>query len=131
MPHLSQPCKSEAEIDEEQSKLLRVKMTMIDNDFDVTLYKNPVVSYMLDTKNHLTGDTVTNNNLNFNPVHIFTDDGLIFPTNKTKMSYRLDFNEKITYEKLPTTRILSAWYFLMQNRAETYDRTYPKFQSSH
>ena len=106
MPHLSQPCKSESEIDEEQSKLLRVKMTMIDNDFDVTIYKNPVVSYMLDTKNHLTGDTVTNNNLNFNPVHIFTDDGLVFPANETKMSYRLDFNEKITYEKLPTTRII-------------------------
>ena len=130
MPHLDKPCKSEDEIDEEQSKLLRVKMTMIDNDFDVTLYKNPVVSYMLDTKNHLTGDTVTNNNLNFNPVHIFTDDGLIFPTNKTKSSFRLDFNEKITYEKLPETRILSAWYFLMQNRAETYDRTYPKFQET-
>ena len=130
MPHLNQPCRSEDEIDKEQAELLRVKLSMIDNDFDVTIYKKPVVSYILDTKNHLTGDTVTNNNLNFNPVEIYTDDGLIFPTEKYIGSFRLDFNEKITYEKTSETKIISAWYFLIQNRAETYDRTYPKFQET-
>ena len=127
-------CKNkEAVIKEFDDNVLRIKLGMIDNDFDVTIYKAPVVPYILDTKNHLTGLTVTNNNLNFNPVWIQTDDGLVFSTNKTIYSFRLDFNEKLTYEVgdfYNKTRTLSGFYFLMTNRVETYTRRYPKFQEA-
>ena len=130
MTYRDTPCKTEEEIIKEEDNLIRVKIGMIDNDFDVTIYKNPVISYFLDVKNHLTGNTMTNNNLNFNPVEIITDDGFLFETNKTVHSFRLDFNEKITYDTTKETQLLSAWSFLIQNKVETYDRTYPKFQST-
>lgn len=130
MTYRDTPCKTEEEIIEEQKNIIRVKLGMIDNDFDVTSYKNPVISYFLDYKNHLTGNTMTNNNLNFNPVEIKTDDGFLFESNKTVKSFRLDFNEKITYDTTENTRLISAWNYLIQNKEETYDRTYPKFQQT-
>jgi len=122
-------CRTMKEINEEFKKLLRIKVSVIDNNFDVTLYKNPVVPYFLDIKNHLTGETITHNNLNFNPVAIQTNDGLVFNTNLTSNSYILDFNEKLTYER-GNTILLSGWYFLITNLCETYTRTYPKIQES-
>ena len=122
-------CRTMKEIDEEFKKLLRIKVSVIDNNFDVTLYKNPVVPYFLDIKNHLTGETITHNNLNFNPVAIQTNDGLVFNTNLTSNSYILDFNEKLTYNR-NNTILLSGWYFLITNLCETYTRTYPKIQES-
>ena len=122
-------CKSLKEINEEFKKLLRIKVSVIENNFDVTIYQNPVVSYFLDIKNHLTGETITMNNLNFNPVYIETNDGLVFNTNKTINSYRLDFNEKLTYER-GNTSLLSGWYFIITNLAETYTRRYQKIQEA-
>ena len=122
-------CKSLQEINEEFKKLLRIKVSVIDNNFDVTMYHSPVVPYFLDIKNHLTGETITHNNLNFNPVFIQTNDGLVFNTNKTSISYRLDFNEKLIYDR-GNSSLLSGWYFLITNLGETYTRTYPKFQEA-
>ena len=122
-------CKSMDEINEEFKKLLRIKVSVIDNNFDVTRFENPVVPYFLDIKNHLTGESITHNNLNFNPVEIQTNDGLVFNTNITGQSYILDFNEKLTYER-GNTIILSGWYFLITNLCETYTRRYPKIQES-
>ena len=122
-------CKSIEEINKEFKKLLRIKISVIDNNFDVTLYKNPIVPYFLDIKNHLTGESITINNLNFNPVVIQTNDGLVFNTNKSINSYILDFNEKLTYERGDAT-LLSAWYFVISNLCETYTRTYPKVQEA-
>ena len=123
-------CKTEKEIDEYQKKLLRVKIGLIDNDFDISIYKNPVLSYILDVKNHLTGNTITNNNLNFNPVEINTDDGFFFESRSAQTSFRLDLNEKIIYTKEDNTKVISGWCFLMQNKVETYTRTYPKIQDT-
>ena len=122
-------CRTMKEINEEFKKLLRIKVSVIDNNFDVTLFKNPVVPYFLDIKNHLTGESITHNNLNFNPVQIQTNDGLVFNTNVTGNSYLLDFNEKLTYER-GNTILLSGWYFLITNLCETYTRRYPKIQES-
>lgn len=121
-------CKTIDEINEEFKKLLRIKVSIINNNFDVTIYKNPTSQYFLDIKNHLTGNTITQNNLNFNPVAIQTNDGLILNNNKTIYSYAYDFNEKIIYERGNST-LLSGWYFLITNLCETYTRTYPKFQN--
>ena len=122
-------CKSLKEINEEFKKLLRIKVSVVDNNFDVTMYNSPVVPYFLDIKNHLTGETITHNNLNFNPVFIQTNDGLVFNTNSTSISYRLDFNEKLIYDR-GNSSLLSGWYFLITNLGETYTRTYPKFQEA-
>ena len=69
------------------------------------------------------------NNLNFNPVFVETDDGLVFETNNLKSSYKFDFNEKTVYERGNTT-LISGWCFLISNLVETYTRTYPKFQGT-
>ena len=122
-------CKSLHEINNEFKKLLRIKVSIIDNNFDVTLYKTPIVPYFLDVKNHLTGETITMNNLNFNPVVIQTNDGFVFNSNKITKSYILDFNEKLTYNRGNTT-LLSGWYILITNLCETYTRTYPKIQEA-
>ena len=122
-------CKSMKEINEELKKLLRIKVSVIDNNFDVTLYNNPIVPYFLDIKSHLTGETFSHNNLNFNPVSIQTNDGFVFNNNKPTSSYVLDFNSKIYYDKSNST-LLSGWYFLITNLCQTYSRTYPKIQDA-
>ena len=122
-------CKSLEEINRDFKKLLRIKVSIVDNNFDVTLYKKPIVPYFLDVKNHLTGETITINNLNFNPVVIQTNDGFVFNSKKIINSYILDFNEKITYNRGNTT-LLSAWYIVISNLCETYTRTYPKIQEA-
>ena len=38
-------CKTMAEINEEQKKLLWIKVSVVDNNFDVTLYDDSVVPY--------------------------------------------------------------------------------------
>lgn len=122
-------CKTMEEINEEQKKLLRIKVSVVDNNFDVTLYDDPVVPYFLDIKSHLTGETFSHNNMNFNPVAIQTNDGLVFNNNKESSSYVLDFNSKIYYERGNST-LLSGWYFLITNLCQTYSRTYPKLQDA-
>ncbi len=123
-------CKNKNEILNEINKLLRVKFTIIDNNFDITLYKNPVQTYLLEITNHLTGNTITCNNLNFVPVNILSNDGFIFNTNKLIESFRFDLNEKLLYDKNEDNSVLSSFYFIMGNKVEIYMRTYPKIQDA-
>lgn len=122
-------CKSIDEINKEYEKLLRIKVSIVDNNFDVTIYKKPEVPYFLDIKSHLTGETFTFNNLNFNPVEILTNDGFVFNNQVPKSSYVLDFNSKTPYSK-DNTVLISGWYFLITNLCQTYSRTYPKIQDA-
>ena len=122
-------CKTIPEINKEYEKLLRIKVSIVDNNFDVTNYKKPEVPYFLDIKSHLTGETFTFNNLNFNPVEIITNDGLVFNNQVPKSAYVLDFNSKTPYSKENTT-VISGWYFLITNLCQTYSRTYPKIQDA-
>ena len=92
-------CKIRNEIEEEYNKLLRIKFTLIDNNFDITIYKKPVVPYLLEVTNHLTGNTITLNNLNFVPVNIKSDDGYVFSNDYIVDSFRFDLNEKLSYNK--------------------------------
>ena len=108
--------------------LVRVKLGLMDHDFDVSIYKKPVINYINDIKNDLRGTSMTNNNLNFIPVLITTDQGIIFEDINKRNSYKLDLNEKLTYEKSVGPYILSGWAFFMGNKQETYTRTYQRFQ---
>ena len=123
-------CKSKNDIEKEYNKLLRIKFTLIDNNFDITKYKNPIVPYLLEITNHLTGNTITLNNLNFIPVNIISDDGYVFSTQKFIESYRFDLNEKLSYSKNNDNSIISSFYFIMGNKEEIYTRTYKKFQDA-
>ena len=123
-------CKNQNEILNEINQLLRIKFTLIDNNFDITIYKKPVQSYLLEITNHLTGNTITCNNLNFVPVNILSNDGLIFNTEKLIESFRFDLNEKLSYDKNDVNSVLSSFYFIMGNKVEIYMRTYPKIQDA-
>ena len=123
-------CKSKNEIEIEYNKLLRIKFTLIDNNFDITKYKNPIVPYLLEVTNHLTGNTITLNNLNFIPVSIESDIGYVFTNLKIMDSFRFDLNEKLTYPKSDENSIISSFYLIMGNKEEIYERTYKKFQDT-
>ena len=121
-------CKSKKDIEIEYNELLRIKFSLIDNNFDVTKFKNPVVPYLLEIANHLTGNSITLNNLNFIPVNIISDNGYVFTDEKKIESYRFDFNEKLSYSKNSENSIISSFYFIMGNKEEIYIRNYKKFQ---
>ena len=123
-------CKSKNDIEIEYNKLLRIKFTLIDNNFDITKYKNPVVPYLLEVTNHLTGNSITLNNLNFIPVSIESDIGYVFTNKKIMDSFRFDLNEKLTYPKSEENSIISSFYLIMGNKEEIYYRTYKKFQDA-
>lgn len=122
-------CKPKEEIDEYVEKnLVRVKLGLIDHDFDVQEYKTPVLSYINEIKNDIRGSDFTNNNLNFSPVKVATDKGILFKDVRNSMTYKLDLNEKLTYKKSDAPYLLSGWAFFMGNKQETYTRSYQKLQ---
>lgn len=111
-----------------EKNMVRVKLGMMDHDFDVTKYKDPVIHYINDIKNDVRGESVTNNNLNFVPVLVTTDEGIVFESIVDRYSYKLDLNEKLTYDKTQAPYVLSGWAFFMGNKQETYTRAYQRFQ---
>ena len=123
------PCKSEEEIEEfEKINVFRVKFTLIDNDFDVTQFKTPVIHNFFGIETQITEHNLVTNFINFTPVRIFTNDAIVFSNKKEQGSYRYDYNEKATYERSEYKRFVSVWTCIMQNKGEIYHRTYQKVQ---
>ena len=99
-------CKSKEIIEEEYNQLLRIKIIFKDNNFDISKYKKPILPYLLEVTNYLPGNTITMNNLNFLPVNIISDDGLLFKTKRLIESFRFDLNDQFVYNKTKENTVL-------------------------
>ena len=125
-----------------------IVLNLIDHYSDVLNYKEPFRKYFYSISNLLYPKSYTINNMNFNPALIKTHNGIILDNVIEEASYLFSQNEKVTMDEeieikdeegnpiydengekqYKSTRIVSSYYFWMQNRLQYYERNYKRLQ---
>ena len=120
-------CYSTNEINNFLEKIIGYEIYFIDHSIDVENYKNPIINSIHRITSEINSNSFVLNHLNFHPIVIRTNDGLLFDNLKEDNSYNFDINEKITHIN-SNKGILGTFNFWMQNTIDTYDRSYKKIQ---
>ena len=131
-------CKSEEEINDYifSSSII---IQLIDYYPDVLNYEVPFTKYFYPLTNGLFKDSITINNLNFNPALMKTHNGIFFDNQIDEQAYVFIQNEKVTFEDkiekviddiivTEKTGIVVGWYFWVLNTMEYYERNYKRLQ---
>jgi hypothetical protein len=101
----------------------------IDNNFDVTDYKSPIISSINKMSGRATSQSFITNYFNFQPVNLTTNDGLFFESFEIKESFKFVINDKMNTDRSEDNyNIIAAVYFMLKNNALYYDRSYPRIQ---
>ena len=95
-----------------------------DNYIDVLNYKNPINKFLYSITDSISSDSYTVNNINFNPTVIRSYHGLIFNDFEEQHSYSFKENSELTTMQ-ENTKILTCFYFWIQNSQQYYERHYP------
>lgn len=116
-------CSSEEDINN-YIKNLYISLTIVDNYIDVLNYKNPINKFLYSITDSISSDSYTVNNINFNPTVIRSYQGLIFNDFEEQHSYSFKENSELTTMQ-ENTKILTCFYFWIQNSQQYYERHYP------
>ena len=124
-------CYSQEIIDSEIKKFVGYSIEFLDHNILIDNYQNLDLKINNKIGNQFNlGVGYTTNHLNFKPLLVKTNDGIIFNNEKIHHSYKFDFNEKLTTlfseEENPNYDILTSIYFWMQNQEDIYVRSYKK-----
>ena len=120
-------CYSSSGIENFLKNVIGYEIYFIDHSVNVEDYKNPIITSIHRITSEINSQSYVLNHLNFHPVSIRTNDGLILDNNKEDTTFNFDVNEKITHIN-SSKGILGTFNFWMQNTVDTYDRTYKKIQ---
>lgn len=101
------------------------ELYVADHVIDVGNYKTPSKKYFFKITNGMFDYSFSANHLNFNPVLVQTNNGLIFDKIVSDYSFLFYQNEKITMET-GDTGIICCFYYWIQNNLQVYQRTYKK-----
>ena len=105
-------------------KNLYISLTIVDNYIDVLNNKKPINQFLYSITDSIDSDSLFVNNINFNPTVIRSYQGLIFNDFEEQHSYSFKENSKLTI-MLEDTKILTCFYFWIQNSQQYYERHYP------
>ena len=103
----------------------------LEQNFDISNYKNPLKYFYYRLTNHFNNVSYTMNHLNFNPSLIRNHIGIIFDKINEVKTYVYVQNEKLVAEKSQKNKnenIYAIYYFWMQNIEQVYERNYKKLQ---
>ena len=103
----------------------------LEQNFDISNYKNPLKYFYYRLTNHFNNVSYTMNHLNFNPSLIRNHIGIIFDKINEVKTYVYVQNEKLVADKSPKNNnenIYAIYYFWMQNIEQVYERNYKKLQ---
>ena len=120
-------CYSSTGIELFLKKVIGYEIYFIDHSVNVENYKKPIITSIHRITSEINDESYVLNHLNFHPVSIRTNDGLILDNNKEDTTFNFDVNEKITHIN-SNKGILGTFNFWMQNTIDTYERTYKKIQ---
>ena len=140
-------CKSDEEINLIMTSS-SIVFYIIDNYADVLNYKTPIRKYLYAVPSGIYSGSISQNNLNFNPVTIITHNGIFMDNVINELSYFFSQNEKVTLADEVTndageiimvtdengnsvpkeTGMVACYYFWMQNRMQIYERNYKRLQ---
>ena len=99
----------------------------MDQYADVLNYKKPFAKHFSSSVTDInSANTLSLNNLNFNPTIIKTYDGIIFEEITEDRGYAYTQTEKIVMDS-GNTNIILAFYFFMQNTVSYNERHYKRF----
>ena len=122
-------CKNDSEIDEyfksEGVKVLN--FYFVDNNANIINYKNPLSKYIYKIESTLDQIQYPINNINFNPLTIETNNGLIFDNIKQEISYNFQRNDVYIYETKEKD-IYCGFCIWLKNTNMFYERTYKRIQ---
>ena len=93
---------------------------------DVNNYKHPISDQFHKVSNLFNKETYTANHLNFNPLKLITDSGILFEREHSLNSYLYYYNEKLVVQD--KKEILGSFHFWIQNQQSVYVRNYKKIQ---
>ena len=122
-------CKPTEQINAYTSTLTSVSLYVVDHIVNVEDYNQPIISFL----NKISSGTITNsfnsNQLNFNPLIVKTDHGVLFSSYKEIKSHIFDQNVKSRMDA-GNTGIIAAYNFWIQNNVQIYSRSYKKVQDT-
>lgn len=120
-------CYEESLIDEYIIEAESIRLYSIDHYIDVSNYSDPAVKFFSMFSTGMFSETFSINHLNYNPVKIKTNKGLVFDDIIEELTFLYFQNEKITMTT-GSTKILSNFSFWVQNNVQIYERAYKKLQ---
>ena len=122
-------CKNDSEIDEyfntNEAKVLN--FYFVDNYVNILNYKSPFSKYIYKIENPLYQNEYSINNINFNPLTLKTNNGLIFNNVEQEISYIFQRND-VYISETKEKDIYSAYCIWLKNTNYYYERTYKKIQ---
>ena len=99
-----------------------IHFNFIDHYIDIKNYNYPIVKYFYIIENQFNNEFYYINHLNYNPVSLTTNDGIIFDNTKENTSYIYDRNEIYMYKN--NNKIYMGYYLWLNNRIYYYNREY-------
>ena len=119
-------CDTEENIDKKVNEIT-FDFRLINLDVDVLNYKQPLIYSFISITSGFSPSNFAVNHLNFQPMKVKTDNGLLLNSIHELNTYKFEQNEKQTWD--PISGILGVYYFWMQNNAIIYERSYKKLQN--
>ena len=103
-----------------------IHMNFVDRYVDITKYKNPTGIYAFRLENKLDTENYSVNHMNFNPVLIKSNNGIVLDADEIELSYAYERTDVFTYRK--KADIYMAYSFYLNNRLNYYERAYSTLQ---
>ena len=115
-------CKNNEEIEKVINNRREIHLSFIDHYVDILKYKEPIKKYFNRIENTIDKDNYSINNINFNPILINTQNGILFNNYEEARSYYYDRND--VFIKLIKDNIYMVYYFWLKNNENYYERIY-------
>ena len=93
-------------------------------DIDVNDYKNPIKFIFQRISNTFNENSYSANHLNFHPIILFINEGILLDFKKENNSFSYEKNENLTVTNMKN--IYGSFNFWIQNQIDSYTRTYKK-----
>ena len=116
-------CKNYEEIEKISNKRWGIHFHFIDHYVDILKYKEPIKNYFNRIENTIDKDNYSINNINFNPILITTQNGILFNHYVDAKSYYYDRND-VFIKLVKDDNIYMVYYLWLKNSMNYYERIY-------
>ena len=121
-------CKDDEEIEKIINKRGVIHFNFIDHFVDILKFEEPIKKYFYRIENTIDKDNYSINYINFNPILIKTQKGIIFDNYEDKISYSYERND--VFIKLIKGNIYMKYSLFLNNRVSYHERIYKKLTVS-
>jgi len=121
-------CKNDDEIEKVINKRGLIHFNFIDHYVDILKFEEPIKKYFYRIENTIDKDNYSINNINFNPILIKSQKGILFDNYENKISYFYERND--VFIKLIKDNIYVQYSLWLKNRVNFYERIYKKLTVS-